>query len=178
MSTVSEIYLLECLKSFKGMKSNAEQAIAQIGDEALHFQPDSESNSVAIIMRHLAGNLRSRFTDFLTSDGEKPNRNRDMEFVDPTGNRQEILADWNNGWEILFSTLNNLKDEDLLATITIRNEPHIVLRAIQRQLVHYAYHCGQIVFLCKMIRKSDFQSLSIPRGKSEEFNKGMSASSR
>ena len=178
MSSVSEIYLLESLKSFKGMKSNAELAIAQISDEELHFQPDSESNSVAIIMRHIAGNLRSRFTDFLTTDGEKPNRNRDIEFENPTGNRQEILADWNNGWEALFSTLNGLKGEDLLNTITIRNEPHSVLRAIQRQLVHYAYHCGQIVFLCKMIRKSEFQSLSIPRGKSEEYNKGMSASSR
>ncbi|MBK6444520.1 MAG: DUF1572 family protein [Bacteroidetes bacterium] len=169
MTLIAETYLLETIKSFRGLKSNAEKAFAQIQDADFHFQPDQESNSVAILIQHLAGNMLSRFTDFLTSDGEKQDRNRDSEFNDSKQTKEQLLNYWNKGWDCLFSALQSLQAEDLLKTVTIRQEPHLVLRALQRQLVHYAYHTGQIVFLCKMIRKSGFKSLSIPRGKSGDF---------
>lgn len=169
MSALGETYLLECLKSFKGIKSNAEKAIAQISDEEMHWSPDPESNSVAVIVRHLSGNLRSRFTNFLTTDGEKPDRDRDSEFVDPGESKAALLARWESSWQVLFDTLQRLKPEDLLATVTIRQEPHTVVRALQRQLAHYAYHGGQIVYLCKLVRAGGFQSLSIPKGASEQY---------
>lgn len=168
-SNFSEIYLLESLKSFKGLKSNAEKAMNQISDSQMHEHPDEESNNVAIIAKHMAGNMLSRFTDFLTSDGEKPNRNRDGEFIDNFKSRQEIIDYWEKGWACLFDTLSSLKSEDLEKTVYIRNEEHTVLRAIHRQLTHYAYHCGQIVFLCKHLRQKEFKSLSIPRGESSKY---------
>jgi len=151
------------------MKSNAEKAMAQLNDSDLHYQPNAESNSIVIIIKHLAGNMLSRFTNFLTSDGEKPNRNRDNEFIDDFKSREDLMNYWNKGWTCVFSAMENLKEEDLLKTVFIRSEPHTVLRAIQRQIAHYAYHCGQIVFLAKQIKSSDFKTLSIPRGKSNEF---------
>ncbi|HRH66437.1 MAG TPA: DinB family protein [Bacteroidia bacterium] len=169
MTSIADHYLLESIKSFRGLKSNAEKAIAQISDDELHFQPDAESNSVSILMQHMSGNMLSRFTDFLSSDGEKPGRNRDQEFIDRNLNRDEILKIWNKGWECLLGSLQALQEDDLMKTVTIRQEQHTVLRAVQRQLVHYAYHTGQIVFLCKMIRKNEFISLSIPRGQSAGF---------
>ena len=169
MNTVAQEYLTESIKSFHGMKSNAEKAMAQLNDSDLHYQPNAESNSIVIIIKHLAGNMLSRFTNFLTSDGEKPNRNRDNEFIDDFKSREDLMNYWNKGWTCVFSAMENLKEEDLLKTVFIRSEPHTVLRAIQRQIAHYAYHCGQIVFLAKQIKSSDFKTLSIPRGKSNEF---------
>ncbi len=163
------IYLLEILKGFKGLKSNAEKAIEQISDTEMHYSSDSESNSVAIIMKHLAGNMLSRFSDFLTTDGEKPNRNRDSEFIDDQWNRLQLVDYWNKGWNCLFATLQTIKPDDLTKIVLIRGEEHTVLRALQRQLSHYAYHCGQIVYLSKQIRSTEFITLSIPRGKSEQF---------
>lgn len=169
MSEIASVYLLECLKSFRGLKSNAEKAMEQVTDQELHVQPDSESNSISVIVKHMAGNMRSRFTEFLTTDGEKPNRDRDAEFIDSFNSRDELMKDWNNGWNCVFETLQSLKAEDLDKTVFIRGEAHSVLRAIQRQLVHYAYHTGQIVYLCKHIRSESFTSLSIPRGQSSAF---------
>ncbi len=169
MSDPGEIYLLECLKSFKGIKSTTEKAIVQIKDEEMHWSSDPESNSVAIILRHISGNLRSRFTDFLTTDGEKPDRNRDAEFVDSGISREVLLSEWETSWKILFDTLGQLTSASLTQTVYIRNEPHTVIRALQRQLVHYAYHSGQIVYLCKQIRAGNFKSLTIPRGASGDF---------
>jgi hypothetical protein len=168
MST-GEDYILESLKGFKGLKSNAEKALEQLSDEQLHFTPSSESNSIAIIMKHMAGNMLSRFTDFLTSDGEKPNRNRDGEFIDSFNSRHDLLAFWNKGWKCVFDAVGNLSDEDLKKTVYIRNEPHSVIRAINRQLTHYAYHCGQIVFLAKLILDKNWKTLSIPRGESSKY---------
>lgn len=165
MSAIAELYLLETLKSLKGLKSSAEKAISQISNEELHFSPDKESNSVAIIMKHLAGNMVSRFTNFLTTDGEKEWRKRDQEFIDENKTHEELFDLWNNGWECLFEALSKLQPEELSKLIYIRGEEHTVLRALNRQLVHYAYHTGQIIYICKQIRKSDFQSLSIPRSK-------------
>lgn len=167
--SVAKTYLEESLKSFHGMKSNAEKAIAQLSNQDLHYKPDAESNNIVIIMKHLAGNMLSRFTDFLTTDGEKPDRNRDIEFEDDFTSREALMNFWNKGWTCVFDAINNLSEDDLLKTVYIRDEPHTVLRAIQRQLVHYAYHCGQIVFLAKQIRSTDFKTLSIARGKSNEF---------
>jgi hypothetical protein len=163
------VYLLECTKGFRGLKSNAEKALEQLADADLHYVPDKESNSIVILMKHLAGNMLSRFTDFLTSDGEKPDRNRDGEFIDDITSRSQLMDYWNKGWNCLFDALSQLGPDDLLRTVTIRGEPHTVLRALQRQLVHYAYHCGQIVYIAKMIRSEDFHSLSIPRGESGKY---------
>jgi hypothetical protein len=165
MNEVAETYLLETIKSLRGLKSNCEKAIAQINDEELHFQSDPESNSVAIIMKHLAGNMLSRFTDLLTSDGEKEWRKRDQEFIDENLAREKLTDLWNRGWNCLFDALEKLSPGDLLKIILIRSEEHTVIRALNRQLVHYAYHAGQIVYICKQIRKSEFKSLSIPRSK-------------
>ncbi len=166
--SLAKTYLEESIKSFHGLKSNAEKALEQLSDDELHYQPDPESNSMAIIMKHLAGNMLSRFTDFLTTDGEKPDRNRDGEFVDDFTSREQLMKTWNNGWSCLFDALDELNESDLLKTIYIRNEPHTVLRALQRQLSHYAYHCGQLVFLAKQIKSTDFKTLSIARGKSND----------
>lgn len=159
-------YLLETLKSFKGMKSNTEKALAQLSDAQLHYAPNQESNSAVILMQHLAGNMLSRFTDFLTTDGEKPNRNRDAEFIDHFTNREALFNYWEKGWSCLISVIESLQEEVLLKTVFIRNEPHSVLRALNRQLIHYAYHCGQIVYVCKLVKGIEFENLSIPRGKS------------
>ncbi len=165
MNAIAELYLLETLKNLKGLKSIAEKAISQINNEELHFSPDKESNSVAIIMKHLAGNMLSRFTNFLTTDGEKEWRKRDQEFIDDNQTQEELFETWNIGWGCLFETISKLQPEELSKLIYIRGEEHTVLRALNRQLVHYAYHTGQIIYICKQIRETDFQSLSIPRRK-------------
>jgi uncharacterized damage-inducible protein DinB len=169
MNTIAEVYLLESLKSFKGLKSTVEKAIAQLSDEEIHYIPSSESNSVAIIMKHLAGNMISRWTDFLTSDGEKPNRNRDEEFTDYFNSREELMSNWNSAWDVLLNTIKELKEDDLLKEIFIRGESHTVIRALKRQLVHYAYHTGQIVYIAKMIKNKKWETLSIPAGKSDHY---------
>jgi hypothetical protein len=164
-------YLEEVRRQFRGHKRLAEGAIAQLKDEELFVALDAEANSIAIIVKHLAGNMRSRFTDFLTTDGEKPDRNRDQEFqMNSAPTRADVMNWWEKGWSSVFTAIEALKPEDVLRTVTIRSEPHTVLQAINRQVAHYAYHVGQIVFLAKHFRSSEWKTLSVPRGKSREIN--------
>jgi hypothetical protein len=163
MSEIGELFLLECKKSFRGLKSNAEKAMEQISEADLHFFPEKESNNLTILIKHLSGNMLSRFTDFLTTDGEKPDRNRDDEFVDKGETKDELFNKWNKGWNCVFQALEELKPDNLTNIVKIRNEDHTVIRALNRQLAHYAYHTGQIVYICKLIQSSEFKSLSIPR---------------
>jgi hypothetical protein len=146
--------------------------MAQLGDEELFMTIDPESNSVAILVKHLAGNMRSRFTDFLTSDGEKPDRFRDREFeLSLAITRAEVMKWWEEGWSCLFTAIDSLKPEEVMHTVTVRGEPHTVLQAINRQVAHYAQHTGQIVFLAKHLKSSEWKTLSIPRGKSEDYKR-------
>ena len=145
--------------------------MAQCSDEALFTILDTESNSIAIIVKHMAGNMRSRWTDFLTTDGEKPDRNRDTEFDEPPRTRAELMELWERGWKLLLSALEPLSDADLTRTITIRTEPHSVTQAINRQVAHYSYHVGQIVYLARHFAGDKWQTLTIPKKKSAEFNK-------
>ncbi len=167
--TIGEEFLDQSKKVFHSQKELADRAIAQLSNAELLWQPDPESNSVAINMKHLAGNMISRWTDFLTTDGEKPDRNRDSEFEITKNDIPGLRAYWERGYSVFFSTLDSLKEEDLLKTIMIRNEPHSVIQAIQRQLSHYGYHVGQIVALAKQINGESWKTLSIPRGKSEQY---------
>ncbi len=163
-------YLAESLAIFRLYKSLCERAMAQVSDEQLFQTLDAESNSIALIVKHLAGNMRSRWMDFLTCDGEKPDRNRDSEFEAPPSSRAEMLELWESGWRYVFSALEPLADADLARTVYIRNEPHSVMQAINRQVAHYASHIGQIIFMAKHFQSTQWKSLSIPRGKSAEFN--------
>ena len=163
-------YLEEARRQLRGHKRMGERAMSQLRDEDFFVTIDPESNSVAILVKHLAGNMRSRFTNFLTSDGEKPDRHRDQEFeLKAATTRGEVMRWWEEGWARVFAALDPLKPEDAMRTVTIRGEPHTVLQAINRQIAHYAQHIGQIVFLTKHLRSSEWQTLSIPRGRSEEF---------
>ena len=166
-------YLEEAGRQLRGHKRMAEGAMSQLSDEEMFRVIDPESNSVAVLVKHIAGNMRSRFTDFLTTDGEKPTRQRDTEFIrDANTTRADVMSWWEQGWKVLFDTIASLRPEDVTRTVTIRNEPHTVLQAINRQIAHYAQHIGQIVLLAKHLKGSDWKTLSIPRGKSEEFNAG------
>ncbi len=170
MDTLRQHYLEEIRRQLRGYKRLAEGAIAQLNDADLHATLDPESNSVATLVKHIAGNMRSRFSDFLTTDGEKPDRNRDWEFeVNSATTRTEIMRWWEEGWNTVFPAIEGLMPEDLTRTVTIRGEPHTVLQALNRALAHYAQHVGQIVFLSKHLRSNDWKTLSIPRGKSEDF---------
>jgi hypothetical protein len=163
-------YLDEARRQMRGHKRMGEGAMAQLRDEDFFVTLDAESNSVAILVKHLAGNMRSRFTDFLTSDGEKPDRFRDREFeVTGATTRADVMKWWEEGWACVFTAIEAIKTEDVLRTVTIRREPHTVLQAINRQIAHYAAHIGQIVFLAKHLRSTEWKTLTIPRGKSEEF---------
>jgi hypothetical protein len=164
-------YLEDSLALFRQYKHLAEKAMTQVTDEQLLAVLDSEMNSIAVIVKHMAGNMRSRWTDFLTSDGEKPDRDRDAEFIDPPATREALLTLWEEGWQCVFTALEPLSDRDLSHTITIRGEAHSVLQAINRQVAHYSYHCGQIVLLAKHFKNHDWQSLSVPRGHSSNFNR-------
>ena len=167
-------YCEDALKSFHGYKKLAENAIAQLSDEEFFVTLDEESNSVAVIMKHMAGNMFSRWTDFLTSDGEKPNRNRDMEFViEPQTTKDDVIDYWERGWKCVFEALEPLRPEDLEKKVMIRGEEHTIVQAINRQMTHYAYHIGQIVFLAKHFRSAEWKSLSIPRNRSADFNASM-----
>ncbi|HSS18758.1 MAG TPA: DUF1572 family protein [Pyrinomonadaceae bacterium] len=169
--TIAAHYLQDSLSSFRAYKKLADKAIAQLDDSEFFIALDEESNSVAVVMKHMAGNMLSRWTDFLTSDGEKPNRNRDLEFViEADTSRDDLLAYWERGWQCVFDAVEPLTPEDLERQILIRGKPHTVLQAIQRQLLHYAYHIGQIVFQAKHFRSEQWKSLSIPRNRSAEFN--------
>ncbi|HEX4785016.1 MAG TPA: DUF1572 family protein [Candidatus Sulfotelmatobacter sp.] len=163
-------YLDEVRRQMRGYKRMGEGAMAQLRDDDFFLTLDPESNSVAILVKHLAGNMRSRFTDFLTSDGEKPDRFRDREFeVSGATTRADVRRWWEEGWACVVRAIDGLKPEDVRRTVTIRGESHTVLQALNRQIAHYAAHIGQIVFLAKHLRSSEWKTLSIPRGKSEEF---------
>jgi len=164
-------YLEDSIALFHYYKKLAERAMEQVKDEQLTAVLDNEMNSIAIIVKHMAGNMRSRWTDFLTADGEKPNRNRDNEFVDPPVSRDALNKMWEEGWAILFAALAPLSEADLGKTVLIRGEPHSVMQAINRQIAHYAHHCGQIVMLAKHFQAGEWNSLSVPRGQSAQFNK-------
>ena len=165
------LYLKDVRRQFRALKKQADLALAQVKDDDWFVTLDAEANSLAIIVKHVAGNLRSRWTDIFTSDGEKPDRHRDTEFVLEDSETKEVLhAKWEAGWRCLISTLNALTAEDLGRSILIRNEPHVVIEAINRQLTHHAGHVGQIVFLAKHHASDHWQSLSIPRGQSATFN--------
>lgn len=163
-----EHYLEETIRQLRKLKDLADKAMAQTRDEDWFATLDEESNSIAVIVKHMAGNMRSRWTDFLTSDGEKPDRKRDLEFeIEVRDSKESLLKRWEIGWRCLFDALTPLKPEDLDKTVLIRGEPHSVIQAITRQLSHYAYHVGQIVFLAKHFVGARWQSLSVPRRKSE-----------
>src|SRR3954451_2190718 len=164
-------YLQDALTLFRYYKDLSERAMAQITDEQLFTVLDGEANSIAVIVKHMAGNMRSRWTDFLTSDGEKPTRDRDSEFVDPPGTRESLLVLWNEAWELLFRALESLTDAELGRTVKSRGEAHSVMQAVNRQLTHYAYHSGQIVMLAKHLSHSHWKTLSVPRNRSGEFNR-------
>ena len=171
--TTGNHFLETTIGVFKNYKSLAEKSFAQLQTEQdFHFAPDAESNSIALLIKHISGNMISRWTDFLTTDGEKPNRNRDDEFVDRAETREQLMEKWNTGWRVFFDTLNSLKEEDLLKKITIRQEELTVLQALTRQTAHYSYHVGQIVFLAKHLRSADWRSLSIPKNQSAAHMKG------
>jgi hypothetical protein len=168
-------YLEDSLTLFAYYKKLGERAMDQLTDSQLFTTLDGEANSIAIIVKHMSGNMLSRWTDFLTTDGEKPTRNRDGEFEAPPATRAELLATWEAGWACLFSALEPLTDADLTRTITIRGEPHSVMQAINRQLAHYPHHVGQIVLLAKHFAGDRWQTLSVPRKGSADFNRRVAA---
>ena len=167
-STAGKEFLAVAVAEFERYKLMAEKALEQLDDGDFRYAPDEESNSVHIIVKHMAGNMRSRWTDFLTTDGEKPGRHRDGEFVEEEG-RVQIMEAWDAGWARLFDTLAGLKDADLLETVYIRSQPQSVLSAIARQLTHYAHHVGQIAYIGKHLKGSEWKSLSIPKGQSADY---------
>ena len=168
-------YLKDSLDVFRYYKKLGERAMAQCPDDALFASLHAESNSIAIIVKHMAGNMRSRWTDFLTTDGEKPDRNRDTEFETPPKTRAALMELWERGWKYVFDALEPLGDEDLVRTITIRTEPHSVMQAINRQVAHYSYHVGQIVYVAKHLAGNKWQTLTVPKKKSAEFNARVAA---
>ena len=171
-------YLADAIRTFRDYKKLAEGAFGQINDEEFFKTLDKESNSIAVNIKHMAGNMLSRWTDFLTTDGEKPERDRDMEFeMLPGTTKADMLAYWEQGWKCVFDAVEPLQPDDLMRTVRIRGQDHTVIQAINRQLAHYAYHVGQIVFLAKHVKSSEWQSLSVPRNKSAEFNARMSVRS-
>ena len=163
-------YLKDATHLFRYYKRLGDRAMEQVADDALFATLDAESNSIAIIVKHLAGNMRSRWTDFLTTDGEKPGRNRDAEFEAPPKTRAELMTLWESNWKLLFDALAQLTEADLARTVTIRGEAHSVLQAISRNVTHAAYHAGQIVYLAKHFAGPKWNSLTVPHGKSLEFN--------
>lgn len=169
----ANIYLDSVKQRLLGYKVLAEKTFAQLTDEQVHWQPAGEPNNIYIIVKHMSGNMLSRFTDFLTTDGEKPWRQRDAEFEDdaPNGTKAEMLAIWEKGWDCMMHAINSLTKEDLGKTIHIRTEPLIVIDALNRQLAHHPMHVGQIIYIGKVVKGENWQSLSIPKGNSQQFNK-------
>ena len=172
------IYHADAVTSFRTYKMLAERAIGQVSDEEFFATIDEEANSIALIVKHISGNLRSRWTDFLTSDGEKPDRHRDTEFELIGDTRESLMKFWEDAWQILFDVIEPLKPDDFLLTVTIRGEPHSVVEAMNRQLTHYAYHVGQIVLLAKHFRSTEWKSLSVPKNRSAEFNRYLAATEK
>ena len=171
--TFAATFLNSHLKRALGYKELADKTFAQLSDADFHYQPNDASNSIAVIIQHVAGNMLSRFTNFLTEDGEKAWRKRDEEFNDQQWNKEALLKKWNEGWDCYIHTIQQLTADDLLKTITIRSEGLTVIDALNRQLAHYPYHVGQIVYIGRMIKNNDWQSLSIPKGQSKQFNAHM-----
>ena len=170
MKEIIDNYHADALQSFRNYKKLAERAIEQISEEEFFKTIDAEANSIAVIVKHIAGNLHSRWRDFLTSDGEKPDRNRDTEFEMIKDTRESLMQFWETGWQTLFDNIEPLTVEDFSRTVSIRGEPHTIVEAINRQLTHYSYHIGQIVFLTKHFKSSDWKTLSVPKNKSAQFN--------
>ena len=169
MQTFEEGFLKDSIKRFKYYKELGDQTFEQLKDDDFFYQPNTESNSIAIIIQHMYGNMLSRWTNFLTEDGEKDWRKRDAEFEVMSMTREDLLSFWNEGWNCLLTTLESLQPGDLMKTITIRTEPLLVYDAILRQLAHYPYHVGQIVYIGRMIREQEWRSLSIPKGESKAY---------
>ena len=174
MDNFLDTYHADALSSFRNAKKLAERAIDQVSDEEFFATIDDEANSIATIVKHIAGNLRSRWSDFLTTDGEKADRNRDTEFELIDDTRESLMQFWEDGWQILFNAIEPLTHDDFSKTITIRGEAHTVVEAINRQLTHYSYHIGQIVLLAKHFRSTEWKTLSIAKNRSAEFNQHMS----
>ena len=172
-TSLAETYLSDVIRKFRGIKKLGDGAFAQTSDDDFFRVLDPESNSIALIVKHVVGNMRSRFRDFLTSDGEKPDRNRDMEFILEGEDRKTLIAAWEEEWKAFLGMLESLTPEDLTRMVTIRHEPYVVVAALNRQVEHYAYHTGQIVFLAKHFKSQEWHSLSIPRGASQSFNEKM-----
>jgi hypothetical protein len=171
--TTEKHFLETTIGVFKNYKTLAEKSFAQLKqDSEFHYTLDPEANSVALLIKHISGNMISRWTDFLTTDGEKPARNRDGEFIDHSETREQLMEKWNTSWEVFFQTLHSLTEEDLLKTVTIRQEGLTVIQALTRQIAHYSYHIGQIVFIAKHLRSTDWKSLSIPKNQSAAHSKG------
>lgn len=167
-------YLETAIIEFRSLKKLGERAMEQLDRDQFFATLDAESNSIAVLVKHLAGNMRSRWVDFLTSDGEKPDRNRDQEFiVDENTSREEVMQWWEQGWQYVFDAVEALQPEDAMRTVMIRHEAHSVVQAISRQTAHYATHVGQLVFLAKHLKSAEWKTLSVPRGQSEQFNKLM-----
>lgn len=170
MSNFEKEYLKIAIWQFKHFKERAEKAIKQLSDDELHYKPSGESNNIAIIIKHLSGNMHSRWVDFLTSDGEKSYRDRDGEFIDDNESKEYLMQKWEEGWKLLFNTIENLKSEDLNKTITLRQQPLSVLQAIQTEIAHISYHLGQILYIGKQLKDKDWTILSIPKNGSKMFN--------
>lgn len=169
MNATDKNFLTLSLDRFEQLRELGTKTLAQLNDDAIHWSPDAESNSIAVIVQHLYGNMLSRFTDFLTSDGEKPNRNRDTEFVEQKLTLDELKKRWDAGWDCMFAAIRPLTLNDIKREIFIRGESHTVMEALLRQISHYGYHVGQIVYIGKHLKGAEWKTLSIPRGKSEEF---------
>ncbi len=170
---IEEAFLQSAIKKFSTQKSLGEKTFSQLEEKDLFFKPSKESNSIVVIVQHMSGNMLSRWTNFLTEDGEKPWRERDKEFEDALTTKDEVLNAWSNGWQCVFNAVKNLQPADVMRTITIRNEPLLVVDAIVRQIDHYGYHVGQIVYIGRLIKDESWQSLSIPKNKSKDFNDAM-----
>ena len=173
--SIGNSFLQSAIKRLNYYKELGDKTFEQIKEADFYFKPNAESNSIAIILQHTAGNMLSRWTDFLTADGEKEWRNRDVEFEDQKLTQQQLVALWQKGWDCLLGTLTSLTEDDLQKTIFIRSEGRLVVDAINRQLAHYPYHVGQIIYLAKIIKSKDWQNLSIAKGYSEQFNNQMNA---
>ncbi|MDA2452041.1 DUF1572 family protein [Bacillus cereus] len=170
MSNFEKEYLTIANGQFKHFKERAEKGIQQLSEEELHWKPSGESNSIAIIIKHLSGNMHSRWVDFLTTDGEKSYRDRDLEFIDDNESKEYLMQIWEDGWKLLFNTIENLKAEDLNKTVTLRQQPLSVFQAVQTEVVHIGYHLGQILYIGKQIRDKDWTILSIPKNGSKKFD--------
>ena len=173
MESLGQHYLKSSIQQFEQYKKMGDSAIAQIPDDLVSWQPGEQSNSMAVIVHHMSGNMRSRWTNFLTEDGEKPWRQRDAEFEESECSKAEVMAAWESGWKVVFDTLRSLKEEDLSKTIFIRAQGLTVVEAINRQLTHYASHVGQMIYLAKLICGDQWKTLSIPKGASDSYNAKM-----